>query len=309
MSGMGVSLDIATSFAHRMPENNVAKVLTGDLGAIMSALDFTTPFHRQMLEQKAMWNGIAGSLNHLVAAKSITEDLAQKALLGQLGLHSSLLALAAQYKRQTHNPFSALEVAFHGLTDRTFKQLTVDQTSEEVEEVNEVVDSIGVIAAEHAKLDRPVTLDDLENLKADWLAGLVQMLSRSKTAHAVEFIMALMHFIGFALQVHATYMAHSDLTNREALEQTKLYVDSLVQGVLNAPMSARDFQWNTRIANHNVNLRPAMSTGSEVLDVIKKGELVVVIAVKKKWLYVSYIDGDTGEPRSGYAQKKYFNQE
>jgi len=306
---MGAAIDIARPFANRMQENSIEKALTGGLGGIMSSLDFKPPFQKQMLEQKAMWNGIAGSLNHLVAAKSISEDLAQRTLVGQLGLHSSLMTLAAQYKLQTHNPFSALEVAINGITDRTFKQLTVDQTSEEVEEVNEVVESIGVIAAEHAKLDRPVTLEDLENLKADWLAALVQMLGRSKTAQATEIIMALMQIIGFMLQVYATSEVRNDITNRGVLEQTKLYVDSLVQGVVNAPVRERDFRWNTRTANHDVNLRPVMSTGSEILDMIKKGEQVVVIAVKKKWLYISYIDCDTGEPRSGYALKKYFDRE
>lgn len=309
MKGLDLSSQIARSFANRMPENNLANALTGGMRGMMAGLEFTPPFQRELLAQRVAWEGIAGSLNHLVAAKSISENLAQTALLGQLGLHSSLMSLAGQYQERFHNPFSVMDAAIRGITDRAFRQFEFAPTQEEVEEVTEVVEGLGAITAEHAELDRPVTVRDLEKFRTELLDDLVLKLSRSKTAHAIEFILALMHLIGFALHVHAAYVEHTDITNREALEQTKVYVDSLVQGILNDQGSTHEFRWNTRVANHNVNLRRSRSTRSEILDMIEKGEVVLVIAVKKRWLYVSYIDSETGEPCSGYVFKKYFDRE
>lgn len=305
LSGTQLPFHIARSFANPMLENNIAKMMTGGMSGMMGAMNFMPTFQKQLLDQQSAWTGISGSLNHLIAAKAITEDLGRSAFLSQLGLQSSLKTLAEQYTTPLYNPFSVLNAAFLGISDRAYRRLAVDHSQDEVEELNQIVQGLQVIAAEQVGLDRPVTIRDLEKFKD----ALVAAVSPSKTAIAIEVIIALITFISFALQLHEMFGTKSDITNREVLEQTKLYADSLVLAASPVQVSGRDFRWNTRIASHHVRLRSKTSTHSEVLALIEEGQQVVVITVKKKWLYISYVENATGEPRSGYAYKKYFDRE
>jgi hypothetical protein len=309
MKGLDLSTQIARSFAHKSIDNNAVNALTGGMRGMITGLEFTAPFHQQLLAQRAAWEGIAGSLNHLVAMRSISENLAQTALLGQLGLHNSLVTLARHHQERFHNPFTAMDAAIRGMTDRVYRELEVDSSEKEIKEIAEVVESLGVIATEHAERDRPITAKDLENFRTNLLNELVAQLRRSKTARATALITFIMGVIGFVFQLYSTYGEVKDISNREALEQTRVYLDSLVHEALNDRAATNGFRWNTRVANRKVNLRLARSSRSEILDTIEEGEQVVVIAVMKKWLYVSYVDGATGEPRSGYVLKKYFDRE
>ncbi|MBX2983374.1 MAG: hypothetical protein KF843_11925 [Flavobacteriales bacterium] len=309
LSGTQLPFHIARSFGNQILENNIARMMTGGMSGMMGAMNFAQSFQKQLLDQQSAWTGISGSLNHLVAAKAISEDLGRSAFLSQLGLQNSLKTLAEQYTTPLYNPFSVLNAAFLGISDRAYRRLSVDHSQDEVEELNQIVQGLEAIAAEQAGLDRPVTIRDLEKFKAEVVDALVAAVSRSKTAIAIEVILALITFISFALQLREMSWTKSDITNREVLEQTKLYAESLVLAASTVQVSGRDFRWNTRIANHNVRLRSKTSTHSEVLALIEEGQQVVVITVKKKWLYISYVENATGEPRSGYAYKKYFDRE
>jgi uncharacterized protein YgiM (DUF1202 family) len=62
----------------------------------------------------------------------------------------------------------------------------------------------------------------------------------------------------------------------------------------------------SRIAKTNVNLRFSTKKNCKIIGLVKLGQPVTVIEIRHKYLLISYIDIETGEPKSGFVIKKYF---
>ncbi len=227
-------------------------------------------------------------------------------------LNQRLSSLSSMYAENYVKPLNAMEVALRGISTDFLKNISFDDLDVAEEEyvlVEEATEAI-VTQAEslQSSTDKYVTQESFEKFQIQLFDELQLISSKSKSEKAKAFIFQLMQIISFTVMIFSLHSDSHKMTNKELSEiidnkfkshqeQTNTKLDSILSQIT-----------KQRLATTNVNLRVNNKKRAAIKGIVKKGQLISVIETRHKYLLIYYIDKETGEPKSGFVFKKYFEK-
>lgn len=305
LSGLGSITDIAKSLAHQLEPINKSNAFTnGNLGLLAAhAIEKQTDFNKFAL------GGLSSSLNNIFKHNQSLSNQIAGIATSQLTLSSNLAQIAKSIDNSHLNKFNSLSVAIQGVSSTYLREFVKNKEWDDLEIVEEINETISSVSETLITKSDSVTGKDLQDLRLSIITDLSDLLAKSNTERVRFFLLDLIAIIGFILTLHGNYQNSSGKTNQDVIDSTKLEIEKVKKELLNKIDYEFKKNHKTRISTTNVNLRFSNNKRSKILGLVKKGQKVTVIEIRHKWILVSYLDIETGEPKSGFVFKKYFKQE
>lgn len=229
----------------------------------------------------------------------------------QLVLSNNLAHIAKSIDISHLTKFNGISVALEGISNDYLKNITKTRDWNDLlvaENVSEVMSSTTTDFIKND--DDGITKEDLEELKESIVSELSTLLEKSTSKKAIEFIFRVIIVITFLMNLYR-FKQENGITEIE----TK---DLLPEDIKEFEKKDIDFRKsyeklisqlnNQRIAKTDVHLRYSNKIRTNIIGIVKKGQIVSVIEIRHKYLLISYIDNVTGEPKSGFVVKKYFEK-
>jgi hypothetical protein len=228
----------------------------------------------------------------------------------QLGISQSLARLGIGLPSKSLETYAPLSILFGQSTSSFLKGLNdnADWESDEnsQEDIAIVTKAFETVSRKTSDIDfeddRDVLLKELDAIKDD----LSKLVSRSNRKSVYDVIFKLMNILSFVIAVCSLFNENGDRI--EKLEPPVVSPfspkDSVeVSLLLTSRVSGKN---EVRVAVTNVNLRRAPRKRSKKIGLVQAEQAVWVIERYHKWILICFVDQESGEPKSGYVFKKYF---
>ncbi|PRP65856.1 hypothetical protein [Nonlabens agnitus] len=225
---------------------------------------------------------------------------------------SSLSSLSSMYAENYVKPLNAMEVALRGISTDFLKNISFDDL-DVAEEEYDLVEEVTEVIASQAKVlqvtpSNYVSIEVFQQYQNQVLEELIAIKNKTKSEKVISFVNNLMGIISFIVMIFTLYGDSQKLSNKELLEKfrnetvatqkkTEIKLDKILKEIT-----------RQRRATTNVNLRISNKKRAAKKGLVKKGQSVSVIETLHKYLLIYYIDNETGEPKTGYVYKKYFEK-
>ncbi len=300
LSGLSGLKDIAKSISQKMkPFNATSMFLGNSIDKQLAAIQYPK-------NHSALF-GLTSALADLSKSNQLASDRLSGFATSQLLLSSNLTAIAKTLSQSHLNKFNSIDIALQGISKTYLKNVALTRNWEEIFVAEEANETIANIANELLNISQQVTVQDLDNLRQSIVTELFVLLYKTKTDKARQFIFELISIISFLLIFYNPFVITTDKTNSEVIEATKKEIQKINKEFSTKIETELNKLNKTRTARTNVNLRYSKKKNSKVIGLVKIGQQVTVIEIRHKHLLVSYLDFETGEPKSGFVTKKYFN--
>jgi len=300
LSGLSGLTDIAKTISRQIKSFNATLMVVGNsFQAQLAAIQYPK-------NHSALF-GLTSTLAELAKTNQLASDRLLGFATSQLLLSNNLTAIAKTLSQSHLNKFNSIDIVLQRITKTYLKHIVLTRNWEDISVVEEANETIAKIADELLNNTSQVTVQDLDNLRQSIVAGLLELLGRTKTDKARQFIFELISVISFLLIFYNPFVIPTDKSNTEVIEATKREIEKL-STEFSAKIETELNKLNkTRTARTNVNLRNSEKKNSKAFGLVKLGQQVTVIEIRHKHLLISYIDKDTREPKSGFVTKKYFD--
>ena len=290
------------------PVNSLNSMLGNNLKSHLSLYKYSNSYFSKSL---------SSSLSNIIKNNQTLSNSLFNYSSTQLQLSNNLIQIAKAMNYPHLNKFNSLNIALQGVTTSYLKDIVKTRNWDEIDFAEQVNDTIIEASEEIANSTTQLTVEDLDNLKVSIINELMPFLSKTKTEKARNFIIELIAIISLLLTIYGTYLMVSDKTNKDVIDETKLEVENISSQITDLKEELKveisktiETEFNKlnkkRIALTNVNLRKAPVNNSPIIGLVKSGQEVIVIEIQNKYLFITYIDKDTGYPLSGFVVKKYF---
>jgi hypothetical protein len=299
LTGLGGISEIARDMALQTEKYSKASMLGSNLATQIASL-------QQMPRNNFALSSLTSSLSQLALQDKLVSDKIANLATSQLAVTGSLTQIAQTIQQSHLNKFNTLNVALQGISSDFLKETAISKTWEDFGIAEEANETISNIAEETLSQTTIITQDDLEEFRTSILNELTNLLSKSNSERARNFIIELITVIGFILTFYSVHQQRADKSNSEVIIETKKELEKLNSEFSQKISFELQKLTKTRVAKTNVNLRFAAKKNSGKIGLVKKGQIVTVIEIRHKYLLISYIDFETGEPKSGFVVKKYF---
>lgn len=294
LSGLSSISDLAKSFTYthiQLPTNH--SHLTTDFKSI-----FTENYLSSL-------SALTASISKIAEYNPVFSEKLSSLATSQLVLTNSLAKTASIFKDSHLKEFNSLQIAISGLSKSYLRTIGIDKTWNDIEIAESVND---VISKETEKINEVVnvTVDELENFRVTIIEELNSLLSKTKNEKARLFIFDLIAVLSFLISLYATYQQETSKTTQDVINEVKAEIQKSkidFSKTLNMELAKLN---KSRKARTNVNLRYSTKKNSKIIGLVKSGQEVFVIEIQHKYLLISYLDKDNGEPKSGFVIKKYF---
>jgi hypothetical protein len=304
LAGLGGISDIAKSLAQQMePINKANAFITGNLG-IQAALAIQS----QTDINKFALGGLSSSLANIFKYNQGLSNQIAGIASSQISLSSNLTQIAKSIDNSHLNKFNSLSVAIQGISSSYLREFVKNKEWDDLEIVEEVNDTISSISETLVAKSDSVTGQDLQDLRLSIITDLSDLLAKSKTERVKLFLLELITIIGFILTLYGNYQSSTGKTNQDVIDSTKSEIEKVKKEIFDKIDYEFKKNHKTRISTTNVRLRYSNNKRSQILGLVKEGQKVTVIEIRHKWILASYLDFETGEPKSGFVYKKYFKQ-
>ncbi|MFD0991667.1 hypothetical protein [Tenacibaculum geojense] len=229
----------------------------------------------------------------------------------QLILSNNLAHIAKSIDKSHLTKFNGISVALEGISNDYLKNITKTRDWNDLlvaENVSEVISSTTTDFIKND--DDGITKEDLEKLKKLIVAELSSLLEKSTSQKAIDFIFKVMIVTTFLMNLYRfnqdngiVELETKDLLpdNIKEIEKSDIDIKKSFETIISQLNSQR-------IAKTDVHLRYSNKIRTNIIGIVKKGQIVSVIEIRHKYLLISYIDNVTGEPKSGFVVKKYFKK-
>lgn len=255
---------------------------------------------------KFAFGGLTSSLDHIFRYnKELSNSLAGVAS-SQLILSSNLKQISQSIQNSHLNEFNSLEVAIQGITNGYLRESVKSKEWEDIVIVEEVNETMSAVSKNLISKSGYVTQIDLLEFGKIIISDLSNLLKKSKSERVKLFIFDLMAIISFILSMHGLYKSSNSITNQDVIDITKKEIDKIKQDLIKQIDFKFKNYYKTRVSQTDVKLMFSNKKKSKLLGVVKKGQQITVIEIRHKWLLISFLDNETGEPKSGFVIKKYF---
>ena len=297
--GLGGISEIAKSLITQKDKFNSQSILGSSIATQIALLQ--TPKNNFALA------GLTSSLSQLAIQNKILSNKLASIATSQLAVTSNLTQIAMSVHQSHLNRFNTLNVAMQGISSGFLKEIVNARTWEDFDVAEEANEAIANISEETLKQISVITQKELEEFRTSVFNELTNLLSKSKTEKARQFLIDLMTIIGFLLTLYSVQQVNNDKTNKDVIIETKREFEKISNEFYRNISDSLEKLNKTRIAKTNVNLRYSTNKNSGKIGLVKKGQVVTVIEIRHKFLLISYLDFETGEPKSGFVMKKYFD--
>ncbi|PZX59393.1 hypothetical protein LX80_02867 [Hydrotalea sandarakina] len=213
---------------------------------------------------------------------------------------SNNLTQIAKALSQTHlSKFNSIDVAIKGLSTAFLKDISYSHNWEDIKVAENANEAVKTVTDELLDSNKPITVNDLDNLKQSIVSELFGLLKKTKTEKGRQFLFDLITVIAFLLTLYGTYVQNTDKSNKEVIQETKKEIEKI-----NKEFSDK-IEYEIRKLNRTRTSRVKTSLffsghkGSKIIGKVKTGQQVTVIEVLHKYLLVSYLDKETNESKSG----------
>lgn len=312
-SGIAAIRGIATAFEKQNKSyrseiartNDIIKTITAPMSIFNSTAMLAANAWATKLEKpQSSLFGLAASLTKISQANKLWADKIANIATSQLYLTSSLQT-ALNIHSQQKAAFDSLNMAIAGVSGAFLKQIAITKTWEDisfVEETNTIIaDAINVTCEEEYISSAN---EDIENFKESVISGLSKLLHKTKTERAKEYILELMTLISFLFGCYSLQTAPSKEDIQMIIRQELVANKDVLVGEIETAVSK--YFSRMRTARIRTNLQYSAKKNAKITGVVQPGQEVTVIEIRHKYLLISFIDKDTGEPKSGFVLKKYF---
>ncbi|MEI7982484.1 MAG: hypothetical protein WCI71_12595 [Bacteroidota bacterium] len=323
--GMSSLLGIADSIRRQTQSNYNLTVLSGITDIAKTISQQMRPFNAskailanslqpQLLVQQFSKNrfalfGLTSSLSEIAKNNQLVSDRLSGFASSQLFLSNSLTGIAKAINQSHLNKFNSLDIAIQGVSQTYLKDIVRTHNWEDIEIAEQANHTITAVTDELINNATQITVEDIDQLKQSIIYELSTLLTKTRTQKARQFIFNLIAIIGLLLTFYGDFMQVTDNSNQDVINITKNEFERFNKE-LSDKIAFELIKFNkTRIAVTNVNLRYSTKKNTKIIGLLKIGQQVTVIENRHKYMLVTYIDKETGMPKSGFVVKKYFERE
>lgn len=300
LSALSSITEIAKSISQQMKPFDATSVLWG--GSVQAQLASI-----QYSKSYSAISGLTNALSQIEQTNQLAADRLSVFATSQLVLSTNLAAIARSINQSHLNQFNGLEIALQGISQSYLKDIALTRNWDDISVAVEANDTISNITDKVLNNTTNVTFQDLDNLRQSIVKELFELLGKTKTDKARQFIFDLISIFGFLLIFYNPFTIPTDKTNTEVIEATKKEI-AKISSEFSEKFEAELNKLNkTRTARTNVNLRYSENKNSKIVGLVKTGQQVTVIEIRHTHLLISYLDSETREPKSGFVTKKYFD--
>lgn len=290
----------------------IAKKISSQLKPFNSSVDvLNNNFFANLGSQQLEKNNFAltGLSNSLIEIAKYNQQLSER-LSGfassQIILSNNLTRIAKMISQSHLQKFNSIEIALQGISKTYLKDIAKNHNWEDIKIAENTNDVISLKTNEYINSSKQTSLLDLDELKISIIKELFEILTKTKTEKGVQYILNLIAVIGFLITLYSSFHKGDEKSNQDVIIETRKEIEKANKELSLKIEFELDKLNKTRIALVDVKLRYSTKNKSKVIGFIKKGQQVSVIEIRHKYLLISYLDKDTGEPKSGFVVKKYF---
>jgi hypothetical protein len=267
--------------------------------------DLSTKLSAQAKAMQVATKGISSSFSLLAKDQKLISEIIIKTLNSQAALSNSLIALSKSVQPKAYSNFNALNVALEGyskiyldLTTRSKNWVDLNVYRDSLKGLKEATDNL-------VNQAKPITIEDLNLLKTEIVDELSSAAKKTKNQKLSYLIFKIIAIISFLLQLYPINFKEKDLSNKEVLEYTEQDLNSLKSEIRDIVKQELKELQTTAEVTADVNLRKSPTVKSRSLAVVKIGQEVFVFENRTKWAFITYIDKETGDTKSGYVYNAY----
>lgn len=296
LSGLSSISHLAKSFSQQLKPSMAETLLRND---------FTSSIKPLISANNFALNSLSTSLSAIAKENLLISQKISNYASSQLILSNNLSKIALMFDNSHLKQFNSLQIAIQGISKTYLKSIEISKSWDDIEIANNVNNKI---SDETQKVIETVnfTLEDLENLKISIIQQLTAMLSKTKNEKAKIFIFDLITIICFLITIYTTHQQETSKTSQEVIDEIKEELQKTNATLPNRIAFELAKLNKSRVAKTNVNLRFSTKKKCKIIGLVKQGQQITVIEIQHKFLLISYLDKDTGEPKSGFVVKKYF---
>lgn len=267
--------------------------------------ELTKIISEQAKAMQAATKGISNSLSQLATEQKHISEKILYSINSQIALSNSLVELSKSVQAGAFPNFNALNVTLEVYSKAYLDLATRSNSWAELDIFNDSIKGIKGATDQLAAQDRPITIDDLNTLKSEMVEELASVAEKTKNQSIINMIFRIIALVSFLLQLFPVSLREKDMSNREVVIYAEKDINSLKSEIRDIVKKELELiQWTT-IVTSDVNLRASPTTKSRSLAIVKKGQEVFVLENRIKWAFITYIDKETSETKSGYVYNMY----
>jgi len=270
--------------------------------------DLAIKLSEQAKAMQAATNGISNNLSQLAKDQRPIFKKILNALNSQVALSNSLIALSKSIQPKAFPNFNALNVALEAYSKNYLDLTTRFKAWEELDVFRDSLKGIKLATDQLAIQTRPVTVEDLNTLKIEIVEELSSAAKKTKNQKLIDLIFRIIAVVAFLLQLYPVSLREKDISNKEVIESTEQDINKLKSEIREIVIKELNEIQSTTVVTSNVNLRVSPTTKSKSLAVVKKGQEVFILENRIKWAFITYIDKETSETKSGYIYNVYLRK-
>jgi len=295
LTGLSGIFEVAREIAYQMEGyDTTSKKLAAQMAAIQTS------------QNNFALSGLTSLLSQIARQNQLVSNKLADLGTSQLLVSHNLTKIAKSFNQSHLSQFNSLNIAFQGITRKFLREISVSKAWSDFDIAEEANETISNLAEDAISNTTAITQTDLENFRTSIIIELSKLLTKSNSERVRQFIIELITVISFILTLYSVHQVSSDKSNNKVIIETKKELDRL-----NTEFSQRITEElqklnKKRTALVNVSLRYSVKKNSKIIGLVKKDQIVTVIEIRHKFLLISYLDKETGEPKSGFVIKKYF---
>lgn len=300
LGGLKSITDIARSISQKTQPINLASMTMGNVIQTMALPNYK--------KYDALY-GLTESLAAIARISPLASNNLSSFAVSRLSVASNLSEIAKVLNQPYLREFNPINSVIKNISNSFIQSVAVSGRWEDISVAEEANNTIANITGELINNTQQVTLLDLDNLKQSIVNELYELHSKTSTEKARQFIVDLITMISFLLTFYSIYKLETDISNKVVLSETKKEF-TITRTELSKKIEFELSKLNKmRIARKDVYLKYSCKKKCKIIGLVKAGQQVTVIEIVNKYLLISYIDFKTGELKSGFVTKKYFDIE
>jgi hypothetical protein len=248
---------------------------------------------------------LLGSYPDITQLNSLLQMANPCGISSQILGSKSLSSIADSVNYPNLSSFRDVEYALQGFTKDLFNDLIITDNSIDIDVRIESNSIISSVSEEYFTNNNQISIDLLSDYKDALLLKFNELYLKISNSDVRKSIAKLVATIVTIITLLTAYMQLSDISNKEVLQGTNNHTD-YSNNIQTNKIISEYHKLQSRVAIKNVDLRYYPKENSQYLGKVKQEQIVTVIQIRHKYLWICYLDQETGRPMTGFVLKKYF---
>lgn len=307
LKGFGLAFDLAKAFAAPQLAKDPTAALLSGWRDMLSAMSPTAALQKELLAQQSAIQGLASSLAPWLATSSNAGAISTSFMSNYAGLFGGLSILEGSYRPERFNPFRSLSDSIQAALKSYTEHLGPNTTDTDVEELDDVVATMGQAIIENAQAEGVLTDIDVERIVRALSSTLGHKAEEAKGKNIRELVglvlAALALIIAFFTEAHLLHMDQHQAEVHAAQNAQSASIEEKVDTIgrrLDERFPIRHFVTTTEL-----HLRASPSLDAEILRLLPVDQELTAAWPSGGWLFVSLFDSSDCTTHTGYVREQY----